>query len=59
MKHPEFRYIVRRIQTALWAPFSEIQNNLIGKNCRLLTCLDAIIFLVQQNLIQSQTDGHV
>ena len=39
MKHPQFRYIVRRIQTALWAPFSEIQNNLIGKNCRPIDML--------------------
>ena len=39
MKRPEFRYIVRRIQTALWAPFSEIQNNLIGKNCRPIDML--------------------
>ena len=39
LKHPEFRYIIRRIQTASWAPYSEIQDNLIGKNCRPIDML--------------------
>lgn len=39
LKHPEFRYIVRRIQTSLWAPYGEIQDNLIGKNCRPIDML--------------------
>ncbi len=33
MKHPNHRYIVKRVQTNVWAPYSEIQSNLIGKNC--------------------------
>ncbi len=39
LKYPEFRYIIRRIQTASWAPYSEIQDNLIGKNCRPIDML--------------------
>ena len=39
LKHPEFRYIIRRIQTASWAPYSEIQDNLIGKDCRPIDML--------------------
>ena len=33
MKYPKHRYIVKRIQTNMWAPYSEIHNNLIDKNC--------------------------
>ena len=33
MKHPGHRYVVRRIQTNLWAPYSEIHENLIDENC--------------------------
>jgi len=33
MKHPNHRYIVKRVQTNVWAPYSEIQSNLIGENC--------------------------
>ena len=33
MKHPNHRYIVKRVQTNVWAPYSEIQSNLIGVNC--------------------------
>jgi hypothetical protein len=33
MKFPEHRYVVRRIQTNLWAPYSEIHENLIDENC--------------------------
>ena len=33
MKHPYHRYIVKRVQTNVWAPYSEIQSNLIGENC--------------------------
>jgi hypothetical protein len=39
LKNPEFRYIIRRIQTASWAPYSEIQDNLIGKDCRPIDML--------------------
>ena len=33
MKYPTHRYIVKRVQTNMWAPYSEIQSNLIGNNC--------------------------
>ena len=33
MKYPKHRYIIKRIQTNAWAPYSEIQSNLIGENC--------------------------
>ena len=33
MKYPSHRYIVKRVQTNMWAPYSEIQSNLIGNNC--------------------------
>ena len=33
MKYPTHRYIVKRVQTNMWAPYSEIQSNLIGSNC--------------------------
>ena len=39
LKNPEFRYIIRRIQTASWAPYSEIQDNLIGKDCHPIDML--------------------
>ena len=33
MKYPVHRYVVRRIQTNEWAPYSEIQENLIDETC--------------------------
>ena len=30
---PQHRYIIRRIQTASWAPYGEIQDNLIAATC--------------------------
>jgi len=33
MKHPGHRYVVRRIQSNEWAPYSEIHENLIDENC--------------------------
>ena len=30
---PQHRYIIRRIQTASWAPYGEIQDNLIAASC--------------------------
>ena len=33
LKHPEHRYIVRRVQTAAWAPYGEIRDNLIDAQC--------------------------
>lgn len=33
LKQPEYRYIVRRVQTAAWAPYGEIQDNLIDARC--------------------------
>ena len=39
MKHPNHRYIVKRVQTNVWAPYSEIQSNLIGENCRPIDML--------------------
>ncbi len=33
MKYPNHRYIVKRVQTNKWAPYSEIQSNLIGNKC--------------------------
>ena len=33
MRYPTHRYIVKRVQTNMWAPYSEIQSNLIGSNC--------------------------
>ena len=41
LKHPELRYIVRRIQNAAHFPYAEIKGNLVGKSCRpidLLRC---------------------
>ena len=32
MRYPHHRYIVKRIQTNVWAPYSEIQSNLIDEN---------------------------
>ena len=32
MRYPNHRYIVKRIQTNVWAPYSEIQSNLIDEN---------------------------
>jgi len=33
MKYPNHRYIVKRVQTNKWAPYSEIRSNLIGNKC--------------------------
>ncbi len=33
MKNPVHRYVVRRVQTNEWAPYSEIHENLIDENC--------------------------
>ena len=33
LQQPEYRYIVRRVQTAAWAPYGEIQDNLIDQDC--------------------------
>lgn len=33
LAHPRHRYIVRRVQTAPWAPYGEIQDNLIDADC--------------------------
>ncbi len=33
MAHPELRRITRRVQSIRWAPYSEIQDNLIGADC--------------------------
>ena len=33
MKYPNHRFIVKRVQTNMWAPYSEIQTNLIGDQC--------------------------
>ncbi len=33
LRHPELRYIVRRVQTAARHPYSEIRDNLIGAGC--------------------------
>ena len=33
LQHPDYRYIVRRVQTAAWAPYGEIQDNLIDESC--------------------------
>ena len=41
LRHPEFRYIIRRIQNTRKYPYSEIRDNLVGENCRpidLLRC---------------------
>ena len=39
MKHPEHRFIIRRIQTNAWAPYSEIHDNLIDEDCKPIDML--------------------
>ena len=39
MKHPEHRFIIRRIQTNAWAPYSEIHDNLIDEHCKPIDML--------------------
>ena len=39
IKHPEHRFIIRRIQTNAWAPYSEIHDNLIDENCKPIDML--------------------
>jgi len=33
LRHPEHRFVVRRVQTAARHPYSEIRDNLIGQQC--------------------------
>jgi hypothetical protein len=37
--HPQYRYCVRRVQTMLNHPYSEIRDNLIGQDCRPIDML--------------------
>ena len=39
MKYPAHRFIIRRIQTNAWAPYSEIQDNLIDEACKPIDML--------------------
>ena len=39
MKHPVHRFIIRRIQTNAWAPYSEIRDNLIDDACKPIDML--------------------
>ena len=39
MKYPGHRFAIRRIQTNAWAPYSEIQDNLIDKSCKPIDML--------------------
>jgi len=39
MRHPHYRYIVRRVQTSKHHPYLEICNNLIGTDCLPLDIL--------------------
>jgi hypothetical protein len=41
LEHPEFRYIVNRVQVASCHPYAEIQDNLIGEVCRPIDLLRA------------------
>ena len=38
IKCPEHRFIIRRIQTNAWAPYSEIHDNLIDEHCKPMIC---------------------
>ena len=39
IKYPEHRFIIRRIQTNVWAPYSEIHDNLIDEACKPIDML--------------------
>ena len=39
MKYPAHRFIIRRIQTNAWAPYSEIRDNLIDDACKPIDML--------------------
>ena len=39
IKYPEHRFIIRRIQTNAWAPYSEIHDNLIDEHCKPIDML--------------------
>ena len=39
MKYPVHRFVIRRIQTNAWAPYSEIQDNLIDEDCKPIDML--------------------
>ena len=39
MKHPEHRFVIRRVQTNAWAPYSEIHDNLIDEDCKPIDML--------------------
>ena len=41
LEHPEFRYIVNRVQVASSLPYAEIRENLIGESCRPIDLLRA------------------
>jgi hypothetical protein len=41
LEHPEFRYIVNRVQVASSNPYAEIRENLIGESCRPIDLLRA------------------
>jgi hypothetical protein len=41
LKHPEFRYIVNRVQVTSSHPYAEIRDNLIGETCRPIDLLRA------------------
>ena len=39
MNYPTHRYVIRRIQTNAWAPYSEIRDNLIDEACKPIDML--------------------
>ena len=39
MNYPVHRFVIRRIQTNAWAPYSEIQDNLIDEACKPIDML--------------------
>ena len=39
MSYPTHRFVIRRIQTNAWAPYSEIQDNLIDESCKPIDML--------------------
>ena len=39
MNYPVHRFVIRRIQTNAWAPYSEIQDNLIEEACKPIDML--------------------
>jgi hypothetical protein len=44
-QHPEHRFALRRVQTLQQAPYAEIQDNLIGENCKPIDMLRAKLAL--------------